>query len=143
MNYISKRTRCRSGGFTLMEAVFTIMIVGLGVVALMQVFASGTNVNDFGNKLSTAVFLAGELRSMTDDVDFVDLPDFDGSTYSGVDSNEVALPGMQDYQQVLAVEDVNPVDMTVEVGGMDMYRLTATVTYKGQLLSEISWLRSW
>ena len=142
MNYISKRTRCNSGGFTLMEAVFSIMIVGLGVVALMQVFASGTNVNDFGNKLSTAVFLGGELRSMTDDVDFVDLPDYEG-TYSGVDSNNVPLTGMQDYQQSLTVEEVNPVDMTVAAGGMDMYRLTATVTFKGQLLSEISWLRGW
>ncbi len=143
MYRISKRTRRRSGGFTLMEAVFSIMIVGLGVVALMQVFASGTKVNDFGNKLSTAVFLAGELRSMTDDVDFMDLPDYDASTYAGVDSNGLALEGMQDYQQSITVEEVNPVDMTVSAGGMDMYRLTATVTYKGHLLSESSWLRSW
>ena len=143
MYRISKKTRCRSGGFTLMEAVFSILIVGLGVAALMQVFASGTNVNDFGNKLSTAVFLAGELRSMTDDVDFVDLPDFDGAEYYGVDSNEVPLTGMQDYLQSLTVEEVNPIDMTVSAGDTDMYRLTATVTYKGQLLSEISWLRSW
>ena len=63
----------RQSGFTLMESVYAILIIGLGVVALMQVFTAGTNVNDYGDGLSKAVFLANEIRSMTDYVNYEDL----------------------------------------------------------------------
>ena len=84
---IIRARRRRVGGFTLMEAVFSIMIVGLGVVAMMQLFGSGTKVNAYGNHLSSAVFLAEELQAMTDDVAFDDLLSYDGQTFNGVDAN--------------------------------------------------------
>ena len=125
-----------------MEAVFSIMIIGFAVAALMLLFGTGTKVTDYGNKLSQAVFLAEELRAMTDDVDFFDLLGYDGQIYNGVDAGGNYLPGVVDYQQQLIVEGVNPADMSIAIGDIDMIRITAVVTHQGKELTRISWLRT-
>ena len=139
-----RNQRRREVGFTLMEAVFSIMIVGLGVVAMMQLFGSGTKVNAFGNHLSSSVFLAEELQAMTDDVAFDDLLSYDGQTFNGVDANGNPVEGLTNYQQQILAEGVNPGDLTVYVGpDPEIIRLTAVVTYGGQEMARISWLRSY
>jgi len=126
-----------------MEAVFSIMIVGLGVVAMMQLLGSGTKVNAYGNHLSSAVFLSEELQAMTDDVAFEDLLSFDGQTFNGVDANGNPVQGLGTYQQQLLAEGVTPEDLTVYVGAdPEMIRLTAVVTHQGMELARVSWLRS-
>lgn len=126
-----------------MEAVFSIMIVGLGVVAMMQLLGSGTKVNAYGNHLSSAVFLSEELQAMTDDVAFEDLLSFDGQTFNGVDANGNPVEGLETYQQQLLAEGVTPEDLTPYVGAdPEMIRLTAVVTHQGMELARVSWLRS-
>ena len=133
----------RRAGFTLMEAVFSIMIVGLGVAALMQVFASGTKVNAYGDHLSKGVFLAEELRSMTDDVKFADLPGYNNRIYNGVDANGNVVAGLQEFQQRLTVHAVNPANLTTYTGAdPQAMLLTATVAHSGSTLTHISWLRT-
>jgi len=141
---IIRTGRRREVGFTLMEAVFSIMIVGLGVVAMMQLFGSGTKVNAYGNHLSSAVFLAEELQAMTDDVAFDDLLSYNGQTFNGVDANEKPVEGLANYQQQLFAEGVTPGDLTVYVGhDQEIIRLTAVVNHQGLELARISWLRSY
>ena len=133
----------RGGGFTMIKAMLAVMIVGLGIAALMQVFASGTIVNGYGDNLSKGVFLAEELRSMTDNVFFDDLQAHDGQTFSGVDANGAVVAGLQDYSQTFAVEGVNPDDMLPYVGpDPEAIRLTVTVSRDGEELTQLSWLRS-
>jgi hypothetical protein len=139
---MSRRAARRSGGFTLLEAVYAIMIEGLGIAALMQVFASGTKINAFGDQLSKSVFLAEELRSMTDNVAFADLLDYNGTTYNGVDANGNAVAGLTDFQQQLTVQAVNPATLTLYVGANPAaMRLTARVRHSGSELTHVSWLR--
>jgi hypothetical protein len=126
-----------------METVFSIMIVGLGVVAMMQLMGSGTKVNAYGNHLSSSVFLADELQAMTDDVAFEDLLSFDGQTFNGVDANGNSVQGLEKYEQQLLAEGVTPEDLTVYVGvDPEMIRLTAVVRHQGVELARVSWLRS-
>ncbi|MBN2210302.1 MAG: hypothetical protein JW709_02795 [Sedimentisphaerales bacterium] len=134
----------RGGGFTLIEAMYSIMIVGLGVVALMMLMASGTTVNAFGNDLSSAVFLADELRAMTDDVPFNNLLAYNGSTFNGVDANGNTVDGLAGFQQQLAVVKVDPVTLATLVGPTpaQTLRLTATVTNANGTQARFSWLRS-
>ena len=128
----------------MMEAVFSIMIVGLGVVAMMQLFGSGTKVNAYGNHLSSAVFLAEELQAMTDDVAFDDLLSYNGQTFNGVDANGNPVEGLTSYQQQLLAEGVTPGDLTVYMGpDPEIIRLTAVVNHQGLELARISWLRSY
>ncbi|MCK4628999.1 MAG: hypothetical protein KAT56_08340, partial [Sedimentisphaerales bacterium] len=89
---IRPRTGARAGGFTLVEVTFSIVIVGVAIVSLMMLFAAGTTVNSFGNKLSSAVFLADQLRSMTDQTEFDDIINDGNQTFSGVDADGNAIP---------------------------------------------------
>lgn len=123
-------------GFTLIEALFSVVIVGLGVVALMHLFAAGTEVNSFGNRLSTGVIFAEQVRAATDDTPFVDLPTLNGQTFDG-------SAGLADYQVQLAAQPVTPDDLTPYIGpDPEMIRMTARVQYKNSDLTTLNWLRS-
>ena len=113
---IKIRTGPNCQGFTLVEAMLSIMIVGIGIVSLMMLFASGTTVNKFGNDLSTAVFLADQMRNMTDEIPFNNLLVYNNQTFNGVDAGGNQVAGMQEYHQQLKVQPVNPDDLTVYVG---------------------------
>ena len=133
----------RSGGFTLIEAAVAIIIVGLGVVALLGLFAACTQVNAYGSDLSTAVFLAEEMRAMTDDMAFDALGGLDGSTFNGVDANRGELAGLNQYTQQLNVQMVEPAGLTLYVGAdPQLALLSATVVHSGQEVTRLDWLRS-
>ena len=139
---IRSKTGTRAGGFTLVEVTFSIVIVGVAIVSLMILFAAGTTVNAFGNKLSSAVFLADQLRSMTDQTGFDDIIGDGDQTFSGVDADGNAIPGLGSFQQDLTIQPINPGDMTVYVGPDPTAAiLTASVSDTTGQLMQISWLR--
>ncbi len=138
------RTRWpRRGGFTIMEAAFSIMIIGLGIVAMMQVFVSGSEVNGYGDSLSKAVFLADEMRSMTEDVAFEDLLTFDGDTFNGADANGNPVAGLDSFVQTFNATGVDPDTLLPNVlADPEAIRLTVIVSRNGEEITRISWLRS-
>jgi len=132
------------GGFTIMEAAFSIIIIGLGVVAMMQVFVSGSEVNSYGDSLSKAVFLADEMRSMTEDVTFDELLDFnDLLPFNGVDANGNPVAGLDSYVQTITAESVDPESLLpVVLPNPEAIRMNVTVSRNGTEITKISWLRS-
>ena len=131
------------GGFTLIEAVFAVMIIGLGIASLMQLFASGTQVNHYGDSLSKAVFLAEELRAMTDDQPFNNLMSFDGQSYNGVDATGAEVPGLQQFTQTFEVTALNPTSFLPEIDPDPiLLRITVNVSKPSGNLTTVSWLRS-
>ena len=140
---INKKTKNHAGAFTLMEVMLSVLIVGLAIVALMMLFGAGTTVNAYGNQLSSAVFLAEQMRSMTDQVQFNDLLSYDNSTYNGVDAEGSEVTGLEVYQQRLDVQPINPDDMTIFIGpDPQVMLLTASVSYAGSDVTTIKWLRT-
>ncbi len=137
-----KRDNYRGGGFTLLEVTLSIIIVGIAVVALMMLFTSGTKVNAYGNDLSTGVFLAEQLRAMTDEVAFDDLLSYHNIPYNGVDAEGNPVTGLQNFQQRLIVQGVNPDNFTLYIGpDPEAFLVTAAVTHEGAELTCIRWLR--
>lgn len=57
--------RPSSRGFTLLEAAFTVTIIGVGVLAMVEAQASFVRGNLWSSHASTGVFLATELREYT------------------------------------------------------------------------------
>lgn len=58
--------RCRRrGGFTLIEAALTTVIVGTGVLSIVAAQQAYHRKNDWSQKVGTAVLLANELRELT------------------------------------------------------------------------------
>lgn len=128
------------GAFTLVEAMMAVVIVGLGVTGLMYIVASGTTVNAFGNQLSSATYLAEELRTMTDIEEFESLTDYDGLSFAGVDSDGNAIAGMQGYVQSLTVTAVDPTTLASDPTS-DVILIAANVSYQGKEMVNMTWLR--
>src|SRR4051812_17096804 len=59
-------------GFTLIEAAMVTVIVGVGVVGMLELLAAGTMSNTKGTELTTAINLANNVREITLGLQFVD-----------------------------------------------------------------------
>lgn len=62
--HASTRPRTARRGFTLIEAAYTTIILGIGVVAMVEAQQSFIRSNSWSNESSTAAFLAGEVREL-------------------------------------------------------------------------------
>ena len=137
-------TASGKAGFTLIEAMLGVIIVGTAIAGVMLLMGSGTRVNVYGNSLATAVLLAEEARALTDGFDFDDLGDLDGDTFSPTDGDGEAIAALARYEQSLSVTYINPDDFT-DYTGEDpavLARLVATVSLDGEELAQITWFRS-
>ena len=61
----SHRPAAGRRGFTLIEAAMVTVIIGVGVVAMLQLLAAGTVSNSEGTELTTAINLANNIREMS------------------------------------------------------------------------------
>ena len=85
---IGRRTGRRGRGFTLIEALVTTGILGVGVSALMVAVGSGTRVNGAGRELTEASFLAQEVREWTLKLPFSDVDPGDEDNPPGPDGTD-------------------------------------------------------
>jgi prepilin-type N-terminal cleavage/methylation domain-containing protein len=137
MRYPFTTRSCRPAagrrGFTLIEAAMVTVIIGVGVVAMLQLLAAGTVSNSEGTELTTAINLANNVREMSlglayydpDDMaknppvytwntreatvkDYDNIMDLDGSTDTWNDPKDSAA-GYQKFQPPLDVRR-NPID---------------------------------
>lgn len=140
---VRKQSVGRAGGFTLIEVTLAIIIVGLAIVALMMLFTNGTEVNLFGNDLSNGVFLADQMRSFTDEMNFDQLVANGTQSFaSAVDAQGTPIIGMEQYRQDLTVRTVNPADMSTYIGpDPEAAVISAAISRHGQFITQVSWLR--
>jgi len=121
------------GGFSLIEVLVAIVLVGIAIASLVAANISFTKANAAGTELSTAEFLAEQIRELTillpvvdpeTDIskfgpevgettlaDYDDLDDFDGfnSTTLGapIDAQRQPLNEFASYSQQVTVENVS------------------------------------
>ncbi|MBI1369403.1 MAG: hypothetical protein GC162_12210 [Planctomycetes bacterium] len=128
--------RNRHTGFTLIEAALVTIIVGVGVLAIVQAEQSYHQQNNFSQHIGTALLLANEIRELTLNmpqhdpitgtatwgpesnehsvVDYDDLDDFDGTDGQGVtfsppiDAMRQEIPNMAGWSQKVTVVNVLP-----------------------------------
>lgn len=83
--------RRRGGGFTLIEAALTTVIVGTGVLAIVAAQQAYHMKNDWAQRTGTAMLLANELRELT-----LSMPYHDPITATanlGPETNEYSIDG--------------------------------------------------
>jgi prepilin-type N-terminal cleavage/methylation domain-containing protein len=153
-------------GFTLVEVLIAIVLVGLSITALVVASNSFTMANGVGADLSTAEFLVEQIRELTtllpvadpgssswttfgheeatlaayDDVD-----DFDGATFSPpINANRVALTDLAGFSQQVTVQNVSASNFDTVVADCStaFVRVTVNVLQNGQLISSASWIRT-
>ncbi len=158
-------TKCKRG-FSLIEVMIAVLLVGLAIAALVASNGALTRANSAGTDLSTAEFLIEQIRELTtllpvvdpetDDsvfgpegaetlASYDDLDDFDGAVFSppiGADRN--GLDNFDAFSQQVTVVNVNASNFEQVVGdhGSDFVRVTVKVLLNSKELSSVSWLRA-
>jgi type II secretory pathway pseudopilin PulG len=111
MKNMTKKHKTRSG-FTLIEALFAAMLLGLVIAALAAASGSFTMDNGYGVDLSTAEFLIEEVRERTANID-VDtlLASYDGQTFSPpVDVSGADMADFDQFSQQVEIDYVESGD---------------------------------
>ena len=156
-------------GFSFVEVLFAVLLIGLAVASLMAANGAFTKANGAGTDLSTAEFLIEQIRELTmllpvvepgtpeSGVDvfgpesgetlatYDDLNDFDGATFSPpIDVNRNVLSNFAAFRQNVTVENVNKSDFEQVVAdhGSSFVRVTVSVSLNSTEISSTSWLRA-
>ena len=125
-----RTTRHPQRGFTLLEAALTTVIVGMGIVSIMRLFAVCTGANATAAEMTTALMLAGHIQEATQGLAFNDpasgrgvfgpesdeslatyddLDDFDLHSFNPpIDALRTPLGDLAQYTQVVSVMPVYP-----------------------------------
>jgi prepilin-type N-terminal cleavage/methylation domain-containing protein len=125
-----RRRNARRRGFTLIEASLASVIIGVGVMAMMELFAACTRQNMLSGKRTTGMMLAQSIMEATSSLPFRDpggLPspigpetgevlatfddvdDFDLMTLNPpIDATRTQLPELAQYTQIITVLPVYP-----------------------------------
>ena len=160
-----KNTKCRDG-FTLIEVLIAILLVGLAIVSLISANGAFTQANGAGVELSTAEFLIEQIRELSTVLevidpntgvatfgpetsetlaDYDDLDDFHGAVFSPpISADRNSLTDLSAYSQQITVENVNASDFEqVEINhGSFFVRVSVKVFLNTKEISSARWLRS-
>ena len=154
-------------GFSLIEVMIAILLIGLAIAALMASNIAFTKANGAGTDLSTAEFLVEQIRELTmllpvvdpntEDATFGqeagetlanydDLDDFDGlPPFSPpINANRLPLNDLAAYSQQVTVQNVNAsnFEQIVADHGSSFVRVTVSVYLNSKEISSTSWLRA-
>jgi prepilin-type N-terminal cleavage/methylation domain-containing protein len=132
-------------GFTLIEAAIVTVIVGVGIVAMLQLMAAGTMANAESTKLTTAMGLVSNIHERALGVQYDQLlTTFNNKTWSPpIDAKGAVINAMNNWSQVVDFQYVDPnaiknavPDTQVEGTG----RMTVTIIHNNQNVYTTSWL---
>jgi prepilin-type N-terminal cleavage/methylation domain-containing protein len=120
-------------GFSLIEVLIAILLVGLAIASLLVANGSFTKANAAATDLSTAEFLIEQIREQTVTTPFADLANTSGFV-------PTSYPG---YSQKTTVEYVNASDLrTVSPSPTPFRRITVEIRLNNKTISSASWLRA-
>jgi hypothetical protein len=155
--------KSRRGGFTLIEAALVTSIISFGVLAMLELLATGTVSNSKGAEQSMGMNIARSVRemcvgmAMCDPVSpthwgpetgetlatYNDLDDLADKTYSPpIDARRQSMAAYPDWDQVITVQNVDPDRLTVASanGSTPALRVTVKVHHRGREVCTLSWV---
>ncbi len=136
--------RARRRGFTLIEAAVATVIIGIGVLAIVELLAVGTASNSAGTQLTTAMNLANNINEWSMRTSYENLrTTFNDKTFCK-DALGADLADFDGWKQVVDVQYVDPNAITLAVSDTQLEptsRLIVTVTRHGRSILTTSFLR--
>ncbi len=136
--------RNKNKGFTLIEIMIAVILIGIAIAAIVGANSSLTKLNGAAVELSTAEFLIEQIRERTAQLDFVSLKSLDEVTYSpAIDSQGSVLTDFSEYSQKLSAEYLNEADLTMVSGSTTNYiKISVDVIKNQRTVSSGSWIRA-
>jgi type II secretory pathway pseudopilin PulG len=155
----------KKDGFSLIEVLIAILLVGLAIVSLVAANSAFTKANGAGADLSTAEFLIEQIRELTTPLPVVDpqsgtatfgpeettlagyddLDDFNGANFSPpIGANRTVLNAFAGFGQRITVENVSSsnFEQVVAHHSSSFVRVTVKVVLNGRDISSASWIRA-
>lgn len=132
-------------GFTLIEVLLAVILVGIGIAGIVSANGYLTKVNGAGVELSTAEFLVEQIRERTAEMNFSSITSLNNKTYSPPeDSAGTVLTDFSDYTQQIKAVHVTSADLTVVDGGgsSDYVRVTVEILRNARVVTSGSWIRA-
>ena len=134
-------------GFSLVEVLIAIILVGLAIASLVAANISFTKANAAGTDLSTAEFLIEQVRERSISVDYDDLNSllhFDGVTFSPpINADGEYLTDFAAFSEQIIVENVSEQNFEQVVGyDSSFIRVTAKVFLNSKEISSAGWIRA-
>ncbi len=144
---MSTVNRQLNSGFSLIEVLIAIILVGLAIVSLVAANSSFTKANAAGTELSTAEFLIEQVRERSISVNYDDLyglEHFDDVTFSPpINADGESLNDFAAFSQQITVENVNAANFEQVVAyDSSFIRVTAKVFLNSREISSASWIRA-
>ena len=136
--------RPRRRGFTLMETALAMVIVGVGLLSMLELLAAGTVANVDGVNETMGMNLAKNIRERSLKSTFAEVRAMDNLTHSPPhDSRGIALDGFDGWAQVIDVQavDVNRLTTDQINPNPDAVRVTVRITHDGRQVFQTSWYR--
>jgi Tfp pilus assembly protein PilV len=135
----------RPRGFTLIEAAIVTVIVGVGIVGLLELMAAGSMVNATSTELTMGVFLASNIDEMMQGASYSTLHStYDNKTFSPPkDARGVDLSGFPGWSQQIDVSYVDPDMLTSSVPDTQVEwtsRVTVKIVHDGRVVYTAQWL---
>jgi len=154
------------GGFSFIEVLISILLVGLAIASLVAANSAFTMANGAGADLSTAEFLSEQIRELTtllpvidpltgDDTfgpesgetlaTYDDVDDFDGAVFSPpISADKNTLNDFAVFSQHVTVENVSAsnFEQIVSDHSSNFVRVTVQVSMNSNVISSTSWLRA-
>jgi type II secretory pathway pseudopilin PulG len=133
-------------GFSLIEALIAILLVGLAIASLVVASGSFTKSNSASTELSTAEFLIEQIRERSMSVGYEDLlglGHFDGVVFSPpIGANGESLNNFTAFGEQITIEHVSDANFGQVVADSNFVRVTVKVFLNSKEISSLSWLRA-
>ena len=152
-------------GFTLIEVLIAIILVGIAIAGLIAANTAFTQANGAGTDLSTALFLMEQIRELTVLLpvidpntgtstfgpeeaalaDYDDLDDFDDASFSPpISADRVVLNDSAAFTQQVTVENVHAANFEQVVAdhSSDFVRITVRVLLNSKEITSANWVRA-
>lgn len=134
----------RRRGFTLMETSLAMVIIGVGLLAMLDLIAAGTAANVDGVNETMGMNLAKNVREQMLKSTFAQILAMDNRTHSPpINSGGVALSGFDGWSQVIDIQAVDPANLKLDNVNPtpDAVRVTVRVAHNGQQICQLVWYR--
>jgi len=135
-------------GFSLIEVLIAIMLVGLAIASLVAANISFTKSNAAGTDLSIAEFLIEQIRERSISVNYDDLyglEHFDDVTFSPpISADGESLNDFAAFSEQITVENVSEsnFEQVVSNHSSSFVRVTAKVFLNSKEINSASWIRA-
>jgi prepilin-type N-terminal cleavage/methylation domain-containing protein len=128
------------GGFTLLECLLAVLLVGIAVAALIAANSSLTRVNGAAAELSTAEFLIEQIKERTDLAAYGEVNNEEFNPPITADGE--VLTDFSAYTQTVTVQNVSESNFEQPVADSDFVKVTVTVLLNGKEITAASWIRA-